>query len=68
MRRTDAAPHYFFGADYFDRLLPAERTWLALATDPEGAPAAASIAARQRRLPPLLPHRQRRLAPRATRR
>ena len=45
MRRTDAASHYFFGASYFDRLLPAERTWLALATDPEGAPAAASIAA-----------------------
>lgn len=44
MRRTDAAPHYFFGGAYFDRLLPADRTWLALATDPEGAPAAASIA------------------------
>ena len=44
MRRTDAAPHYFFGAAYFDRLLPSDRTWLALATDPEGAPAAASIA------------------------
>jgi hypothetical protein len=45
MRRAAAAAHYFFGAAYFDRLLPAERTWLALATDPEGAPAAASIAA-----------------------
>jgi hypothetical protein len=44
MRRTDAAPHYFFGGDYFDRIFPAERTWLALATDPDGAPAAASIA------------------------
>jgi hypothetical protein len=44
MRRTEAAEHYFFGAAYFDRLLPSERTWLALATDPEGAPAAASIA------------------------
>jgi Acetyltransferase (GNAT) domain len=44
MRRTDAAPHYFFGAAYFDRLLSAERTWLALAADPAGAPAAASIA------------------------
>jgi hypothetical protein len=44
MRRTDAAPHYFFGAGYFDRLLPAERTWLAIAADPEGVPAAASIA------------------------
>jgi hypothetical protein len=45
MRRTEAADHYFFDAAYFDRLLPSERTWLALATDPEGAPAAASIAA-----------------------
>jgi Acetyltransferase (GNAT) domain len=44
MRRTRAADHYFFGGEYFDRLLPAERTWLALATDPEGIPAAASIA------------------------
>jgi hypothetical protein len=44
MRRTGAASHYFFGAEYFDRLLPAERTWLALATDPEGVPTAASIA------------------------
>jgi hypothetical protein len=44
MRRTHAAPHYFFGAAYFDRLLPAERVWLALASDPEGTPAAASIA------------------------
>jgi Acetyltransferase (GNAT) domain len=45
MRRTDAARHYFFGASYFDELLPADRTWLALATDPDGTPAAASIAA-----------------------
>jgi hypothetical protein len=44
MRRTEAAEHYFFGAGYFDRLLPSDRTWLALATDPEGTPAAASIA------------------------
>ncbi len=44
MRRAEASPHYFFGAAYFDRLLPADRTWLALTTDPEGAPAAASIA------------------------
>jgi hypothetical protein len=44
MRRTEAAPHYFFGASYFDRLLPSERTWLALATDPDGTPAATSIA------------------------
>jgi hypothetical protein len=44
MRRTDAAPHYFFGAAYFDQVFGAERTWLALATDPECVPAAASIA------------------------
>jgi hypothetical protein len=44
MRRTEAAPHYFFGAAYFEEIFGAERTWLALATDPEGAPAAASIA------------------------
>jgi len=30
MRRTDAAPHYFFGAGYFDRIFPAERfAWTA---------------------------------------
>ena len=45
MRRTAAAPHYFFSAAYFDRLLSAERTWLALALAPDGAVAAASIAA-----------------------
>jgi len=45
MRRTDAAPHYFFAAAYFDRVLEADRTWLALATGPDGTLAAASIAA-----------------------
>lgn len=45
MQRTGAAPHYFFGADYFDRILEADRTWLALATVPDGTLAAASIAA-----------------------
>jgi hypothetical protein len=45
MRRTEAADHYFFGAAYFDQLLASERTWLALVTDSEGAPAAASLAA-----------------------
>jgi hypothetical protein len=45
MRRTDAAPHYFFGAAYFDRILEAEGTWLALALAPGGEPAAASLAA-----------------------
>lgn len=45
MRRTDAAPHYFFSGAYFDRVLEADRTWLALATAPDGSLAAASIAA-----------------------
>lgn len=45
MRRTGAAPHYFFGAAYFDRILEAGRTWLVLATAPDGELAAASIAA-----------------------
>jgi len=44
MRRTEAAPHYYFGAAYFDRILASPRTWLALAYAPEGALAAASIA------------------------
>jgi hypothetical protein len=44
MRRTEAANHYFFGAAYFDRVLKADRTWLALATAPDGALAAASLA------------------------
>jgi hypothetical protein len=45
MRRTKAAPHYFFPAAYFERILAADRTWLALAADPSGDLAAASIAA-----------------------
>ena len=44
MRRTDAAPHYFFDAAYFDRILAPDRTWLALACAPGGDVAAASIA------------------------
>ena len=44
MRRAEAAPHYFFGAGYFDRILAADRTWLALALAPDGDLAAASIA------------------------
>lgn len=46
MRRTSAAERYFFGAAYFDRILEADRTWLALAHAPDGEVAAASIAAR----------------------
>jgi hypothetical protein len=45
MRRTAAAERYFFGAAYFDRVLEADGTWLALATAPDGKLAAASIAA-----------------------
>jgi hypothetical protein len=44
MRRAGAAPHYFFGAAYFDCILGADRTWLALALAPGGDLAAASIA------------------------
>jgi hypothetical protein len=44
MRRTGAADHYFFGAAYFERVLEADRTWLALATAPGGELAAASLA------------------------
>lgn len=44
MRRAGAAERYFFGAAYFDRILAAERTWLALAHAPGGELAAASIA------------------------
>ncbi len=43
MRRTDAAEHYFFGAAYFDRILEADRTWLAFARAPSGELAAASL-------------------------
>jgi hypothetical protein len=45
MRRTDASRRYFFDPTYYDALLAAERTWLAIAIDPKGEPAAASIAA-----------------------
>jgi hypothetical protein len=44
MRRTAAAEHYFFGAGYFDRLLEARGTWLALAHVPGGDLTAASLA------------------------
>ncbi|MGN6254878.1 MAG: GNAT family N-acetyltransferase [Solirubrobacterales bacterium] len=44
MRRTGAAERYFFGRPYFDRILEADRAWLALAHGPGGELAAASIA------------------------
>ena len=43
MRRTGAAERYFFGTDYFDRLLESERSWLTLAYAPNGEVAAASL-------------------------
>jgi hypothetical protein len=46
MRRTSAAERYFFGPEYFDRILSSTQTWLALAHAPNGEIAAASIAAR----------------------
>lgn len=46
MRRAGAGARYFFGAAYFERILQSDRTWLALAREPGGALAAASIAAR----------------------
>ena len=45
MHRTGADERYFFAAAYFDRILESPRTWLALATAPDGTIAAASIAA-----------------------
>jgi hypothetical protein len=44
MRRTAAAPHYFFSAAYFDRILEFKDSWLALVSAPGGILAAASIA------------------------
>ena len=44
MRRADAAERYFFGAEYFDRLLASPRAWLALALEPGGEVAAGSLA------------------------
>jgi hypothetical protein len=45
MVRTGAADRYFFSAAYFDALLDSSRTWLVAAREPEGAVAAASVAA-----------------------
>jgi hypothetical protein len=44
MRRAGATERYLFGSRYFERILASARTWLALALDPEGTVAAASIA------------------------
>jgi hypothetical protein len=44
MRRAAAAERYFFGGEYFDRILRSARAWLALATAPDGSVAAGSVA------------------------
>ena len=46
MVRTEAARRYLYDRAYFDAILAAGSTWLAIATTGEGAPAAASILAR----------------------
>ena len=46
MRRAGAGERYFFGADWFGRVLESPLTWLALCWEPEGEVAAASIAVR----------------------
>jgi Acetyltransferase (GNAT) domain len=46
MRRAGAGERYFFGADWFDRILESPATWLALCWEPEREVAAASIAVR----------------------
>ncbi len=43
MRRTNADARYFFGAAYFDRILEADHSWLALADAPGGGIAAGSV-------------------------
>lgn len=43
MHRTGAAQRYFFGAEYFERLLSSPAAWLAIADSPDGAIAAASL-------------------------
>ena len=45
MDRTKAAERYYFDAAYFDAVLGSPGTWLVVAREPEGAVAAASIAA-----------------------
>ena len=45
MDRTGATDRYYFPAAYFDRILSSPRTWLVVAREPDGAVAAASIAA-----------------------
>ena len=45
MRRAEAAERYLFASEYFGRILAFPRSWLFLALEPGGEPAAGSIAA-----------------------
>lgn len=44
MRRNEAAERYLFGSAYFEAILASPRSWLLLARDGSGAPAAGAIA------------------------
>jgi hypothetical protein len=46
MSRAAAAEHYFYGREYFDRILDFRDTWLVVARAADGGVAAGSIAAR----------------------
>lgn len=46
MHRAGAAERYFFAAAYFDRILESGSSWLAVASDPAGEIAAASLTVR----------------------
>ena len=46
MERVGADESYMYSLEYFDAILAAGSTWLAIATDGEGEPAASSILAR----------------------
>jgi len=45
MTRTDAAPRYFFGSEWFEAVFSSRRTWLVLVNSPDGDVAAGSIGA-----------------------
>ena len=46
MVRTEADESYFYSPEYFDAILAARSTWLAIASNGEGEPTASSILAR----------------------
>ena len=45
MTRAEAAPRYFFGAEYLDAVLGFDRSWLLTALAPSGEPGAGAIVA-----------------------